>query len=120
MSPPPQPPLIKIQVQRTKLTFLEGNEWVCNKDKKRQERLFFLLWGIQQYTANILTVFCTAFGSVTFPTVIWLCLLQSKTAINVKLHSSMSLSVIGTAFGGYNHCQITVGNGTQPMTINWL
>ena len=72
------------------------------------------------YTANILTLLCTAFGSVTSPTVIWLCLLQSKTAINVKLHSSMSLSVIGTAVGGYNHCQMTVGNVTKPMTVNGL
>ena len=29
--------------------------------------------GKYQYTANILTILSTAFGSVTFPTVIWLC-----------------------------------------------
>ena len=72
------------------------------------------------YTANIFTVLSTAFGSVMFPTVIWLCMLQSKTAIDVKLYSSMSLSVMGTAIGCDNHCQITVGNVTQPMTVNWL
>ena len=72
------------------------------------------------YTANILTVLCTAFVSVTFPTVIWLCILLPKTAIDLKLYSSMSLSVMGTAVGCDNHCQITVGNVTQPMTVDWL
>ena len=72
------------------------------------------------YTANILTVLSTAFGSVTFPTVIWLCMLQSKTAIDHKLYSSTSLSVMGTVIGCDNHCQITGGNVTQPMTVNWL
>ena len=70
--------------------------------------------------ANILTELSTAFGSVTFPTAIWLCMLQPKTAIDLKLYSSISLSVIGTAVGCDNHCQITVGNVTQPMTVNWL
>ena len=72
------------------------------------------------YTANILTVLSTAFGSVTFPTVIWLCMLLPKTAIDLKLYSSMSLSVTGTAVGCDHYCQITVGNVTQPMTVNWL
>ena len=72
------------------------------------------------YTANILTVLSTAFGSVTFPTVIWLYIVQSKTLFNLKLYSSMSVSVICTANGCNNHCQITVGNVTQPMTVNWL
>ena len=71
-------------------------------------------------TANILTVLSTAFGSVTFPTVIWLCMLPPKTAIDLKLYSSMSLSVMGTAVGCDHYCQITVGNVTQPMTVNWL
>ena len=51
------------------------------------------------YTVNILTVLSTAFGIVTFPTVIWLCMLLPKTAIDLKLHLSMSLSVMGTAIG---------------------
>ena len=70
------------------------------------------------YTANIMAVLSTAFGSVTFPTVILLSMLQPKTAIDLKLYSSASLSVIGTAVGCDNHCQITVGNVTQPMTVN--
>jgi hypothetical protein len=73
-----------------------------------------------QYTANILTVLRTAFGSVTFPTVMWLYIVQSKKLFNLKLYSSMSVSVIYTAIGCNNHCQITVGNVTQPMTVNWL
>ena len=72
------------------------------------------------YTANILTVLSTAFGSVMFPTVIWLCMLPPKTAIDLKLYSSISLSVTGTAVGCDHYCQITVGNVTQPMTVNWL
>ena len=74
----------------------------------------------QDYTANNLTVLSTTFGRVTFPTVIWLCILLPKTAIDLKLYSSVSLSVMGTAIGCDNHCQITVGNVTQPMTVNWL
>ena len=74
----------------------------------------------EAYTANILTVLSTAFGRVTFPTVILLCMLQPKTAIDHKLYSSMSLSVMGTAVGCDHHCQITVGNVTQPMTVDWL
>ena len=58
------------------------------------------------YTANILTVLCTAFGSVTFPSVFWLCMLQLKTASDLKLYSSMSLSVMGTAIGCEYRCQI--------------
>ena len=73
----------------------------------------------QAYTANIYSQF-TVIGCVTFPTVIWLCVLQPKTAIDLKLYSSVSLSVVGTAVGCANHCQITVGNVTQPITVNWL
>ena len=72
------------------------------------------------YTANIFKVVSTAFGSVTFPTVLWLCMLQPKTAIDLKLYASMPLSVVGTAIGYYNHRQITVGNVTQPLIVNWL
>ena len=56
------------------------------------------------YIANILTVISTAFGSVTFPTVIWLYMLPTKTAIDIKLCSSMSLSVTGTAVGCDHYC----------------
>ena len=72
------------------------------------------------YTANILTVLSTAFGSVTCATAIWLYILQPKIAIDLKLYSSMSARVLGTAFGCDNHCQITVAHVTQPMTVNWL
>ena len=65
------------------------------------------------YTANILTVLCTAFGSVTFPSVFWLSMLQLKTASDLKLYSSMSLSDIGADVGCDNHYQIAVGNVTQ-------
>ena len=75
---------------------------------------------IKDFTANILTVLSTAFGSVTFPIVVWLCMLPPKTAIDLKLYSSMSLSVTGTAVGCDNNCQITVGNVTELMTENWL
>ena len=93
------------------------------KGKKFQEnwkKNYSTQSNLQQYTANILTVLSTAFGSVTFPTVIWLCMLQPKTAIDHKLYFSMSLSVMGTAVGCDNHCQITVGNVTQLMTVYWL
>ena len=69
---------------------------------------------------QLLTVLSTAFGSDTFPNVIWLCMVQPKTAIDLKLYFSMSLSVTGTAVGCDHYCQITVGNVTQPMTVNWL
>ena len=69
------------------------------------------------YTANILTVLTTAFGSITFPTVIWLCMLQSKAAIDLELYSSMSMCFMGTVVGCDNHCQITVENVTQPMNL---
>ena len=72
------------------------------------------------YTANILTVLSTAFGSVTFPTVIWLCMLQQKTAIDHKLYSLVPLNTMGTAISCNNYCHIIVGNVTQPMTVNWL
>ena len=87
----------------------------------KNENIFLVLSSFNSgYTVNILTVFSTAFGSVKFPTVIQLCMLQQKTSIDLKLYSSMSLSVKGTAIGCDNHCQITVGNVTQPMTVNWL
>ena len=66
------------------------------------------------HSANI--VLSTAFGSVTFPNAIWLCMLQSKT-IDLKLYSSVSLSVMGTAVGCDSHCQNTVGNVTQQMAV---
>ena len=69
------------------------------------------------YTANILKVVSTAFGSVTFPTVLWLCMLQPKTAIDLKLYSSVSKNVMGTAVGCDNHCQITVGNDCK-LAVN--
>ena len=50
-----------------------------------------------KYTTNILTVLSTAFGCVMFPTEIWPCVLQPKTTIDLKLYSSVSLSVIGKA-----------------------
>jgi len=77
-------------------------------------------WLFTQCTENILTVISTAFGSVMFPTVIWLRMLQPKLVIDPKLYLSMSLSVMGTAVGCDNYCQITVGNVTQPMAVNWL
>ena len=73
-------------------------------EKERKERVS--RWN--SCTANILTVLSTAFGSVTFPTVIWLCMLPPKTAIDLKLYSSMSFSVTGTAIGCDHYCQITV------------
>ena len=72
------------------------------------------------HTANILTVISTAFGSVTCATVIWLCILQPKIAIDLKLHSSMSARVMVTAVCCDNLCQIRVAHVTQPMTVNWL
>ena len=74
----------------------------------------------RKHTANILNVLSTAFGSVTFPTVICLCMLQPKTVIDLKLYSSISLIVMDTAVGRDNHCQITAGSVTQLMTVNWL
>ena len=56
------------------------------------------------YTANILTVLCTAFGSVTCATLIWLHILQPKIAIDFKLYSSGSLNVICTDVDRKNHC----------------
>ena len=72
------------------------------------------------YDVNILIVFSTDFGSVAIPTVTWLYIEQSKTVFNLKLYSSMSVSVICTAIDCNNHCQVTVGNVTQPMTVNLL
>ena len=45
------------------------------------------------YTANILTVVSTAFGSVTCARVIWLYILQPKIAIDLIMYSSMSVNV---------------------------
>ena len=72
------------------------------------------------HTANIVAVLSIAFSSVTFPTIIWPCILQPKTAIDLKLYSSMPLSVIGTAVDCDNYCQIAVRNVTQPLAVNWL
>ena len=72
------------------------------------------------YTANILTVLSTAFGSVTCATVIWLHILKPKIAIDFKLYSSVSLNVIYSVVACNNHCQITVAHVTQPITVNWL
>ena len=66
------------------------------------------------YSANILTLLSTAFGSVAFATMIWLNILQPKIAVYLKLYSSMSVSVMCTAFGCDNHSQISVANVTQP------
>ena len=38
---------------------------------------------VSLYTATILTVFCTVFGTVTCATVIWLYILQPKIAIDL-------------------------------------
>ena len=46
-----------------------------------------------KYTANILTVLSTAFGSTTCATVILMHILQPKIANNLKLYSSVSLPV---------------------------
>ena len=51
---------------------------------------------VYKYTANILTVLSTAFGSVTCATAIWLYILQPKIAIDLKLYSSVSLNVTCT------------------------
>ena len=72
------------------------------------------------YTANILTVLSTAFGSVTCATVIWLHTLQPKIAIEIKLYFSVSLNVMCTVVACNNHCQITVAHIRQEMTVNWL
>ena len=74
----------------------------------------------QQYTVNILTVLSTAFGSVTFPAVILLFIVESKAAFNLKLYSSVLLNVMGTFVACNNHFQFTVAQVTQPMTVNWL
>ena len=72
------------------------------------------------YTANILTVLSTAFGSVTCATVILLYVLQPKIAIDLKLYSSISADVTFTVVVCDNHFQIIVAQITQPMTVNWL
>ena len=70
------------------------------------------------YTANILTVPSTAFGSVTCATVIWLHILQPEIAIDLKLYSLVSMNVMSAAVACNNNCQITVAHVKQPMTVN--
>ena len=72
------------------------------------------------YTANILSVLNTAFGSVTCATVIMLHILQPEIAIDLILYFSMSVNVMCTVVVCDNHCQITVAHVTQSMTVNWL
>ena len=72
----------------------------------------------EDYTANILTVLSTAFGSFTCATAILLHKLQPKIAIDFKLYSSVSLNVIFTVVDCNNYYQITVAHVTQPMTVN--
>ena len=74
----------------------------------------------EDYTANILTVLSTAFGSFTCATAILLHKLQPKIAIDFKLYSSMILNVICTIVDFNNHCQITVTRITQPMTVHMI
>ena len=81
---------------------------IYSKGKDQDQHIIQLI-----YSASILTVLSTAFGNVTIPTAIWLCMVQPKTAIDLKLYSTMSLNVKGTAVGYDNHCQITMGNVTQ-------
>ena len=61
---------------------------------------------------------CTALQ--IFATVIWLHILQPKTAIDFKLYSPGSLNDICTDVDCNNQCQITVARATQQMTVNWL
>ena len=65
------------------------------------------------YTANILTVLSTAFGSVTCATVIWLYVLQPKIAIDLKPFSSVFMNVMCTVVASDYQCQITVAHVTQ-------
>jgi len=46
-------------------------------------------------------------------------MVKPKTAVDLKL-SSKAMSDMGTAIVCDNHFQITVGNITHPMTVNWL
>ena len=73
-----------------------------------------------RYTANVLTVLNTAFGSVTYATVIWLYLLHPKIAIDLKLYSSVSFNVFCTVIDCDNYCKITMTRVKQPMTVKWL
>ena len=68
--------------------------YFCGAETTQMEEVQKLF---DNYTANILTVLSTAFGIVMFPTVIWLCMLLPKAVIDIKLHSSTSLSVMGAA-----------------------
>ena len=76
--------------------------------------------GVTLYTANILTVHSTAFGSVACATVIFLHISKSKIAIDIKLYSLVSLNVMSAVGACNNQCQIAVAHVTKPMTLNWL
>ena len=54
----------------------------------------FFTYDVKWYNANILIVLSTDFGSVTIPTVTWLYIVQSKTVFNLKLYSSIIVSVM--------------------------
>jgi len=105
-----------IEVENMKIRHIKRVNIKCKKI------IQFELWIVYKnvYTANILTVLSTAFGSVTFPTVIWLHILQPNIALSLKLYSSKSVTVMCTANGCDNPSQITVGNVTQQMAVNWL
>ena len=66
------------------------------------------------YTAKFLTVFITAFGSVTCATLIWLYALQPKIAIDLTLYSSMSVNVMCTVVV----CEITAKLQWHSNTAN--
>ena len=59
-------------------------------------------------TANIFAMLSTAFGSVTFASVIWLYILQPKIAIDLKLCSSISVNVTCTVIITANDCKLVV------------
>ena len=82
------------------------------------------------YTANILTVLSTAFGSVTFPTVavIWLHILQPNIAISLKLYSSKSVTVMCKTNGCtkysfwqcyVSHCNLAVNICSELQEDLW-
>ena len=93
------------------------DSWYFYIQREFRDILYLIL---KAYTANILTVYSTAFSSVACATLIWLYILQPKIAIDLKLYSSVSLNVMCTVVACNNHCQITVAHVTQPMTVNWL
>ena len=71
--------------------------WLFNETY--QEPYLYAYRSDNRYTANILTVLSTAFGSVMFPTVMWLHILQPNIAISLKLYSSKSVTVMCTTNG---------------------